>query len=388
MNLPKGFIASGVASGVKKNRPDLGLVLSEKDSVCAGFFTSNKVKAASLLLTKALISRPFHRAVIMNSGCANCLTGKAGLSDAGQITKEAARLMGIKQEKVLICSTGIIGKRLNKEKIMNSLPKLITSLSAGGLGKFSRSIMTTDTWPKIASRSFKVNGKQVKITGVAKGAGMISPNMATMLCVIMTDADISKSLLRKASRGAVYNSFNCVTVDGDMSTNDTVLVLANAAAKVKINANAASYKQFAKNLSAVALDLAKMIAKDGEGATKFIEISIKGAKTVEQAKKAAFEIANSNLVKTAIYGNDPNIGRVASACGASGIDVKQEKLDIYFNSIQAVKKGIARNVPKLRKIFKGKDIKIECNLNLGKKSQTVYTCDLSADYVKINAEYN
>jgi len=404
---PKGFIASGIASGVKKGKLDLGLIFSERKAVCAGFFTSNRIKAVPVLLSGSIIKGPVHRAVIINSGSANCLTGKKGLLDAKLILKRLAKLLSgsgalrlrsclrsIKESQVLICSTGPIGKRLDIKKILSGLPFLAEDLSRSGSHRIAQAIMTTDTRPKEFACSFKVENKEVRIGGVAKGAGMIAPNLvypermrgATTICVISTDANISKTTLKAATKCAVDNSFNSITVDGDMSTNDTFLCLANGASDVSIKPNTAAYKKFSQALNFVALNLAKMIVKDGEGATKFIEIKIAGAKTVAQAKRVAFGIAKSNLVKTAVYGGGSNIGRIASACGASEGGIRQNRLDIYVNGKKIIKGGIARSIKGSGNIFKKKNIEIECDLKLGKASHRVYTSDLSPKYVKINAE--
>ena len=265
---------------------------------------------------------------------------------------------------------------------------MVKSLSRSGSYKVAKAIMTTDTHPKEFACSFKAGEGKVKIGGIAKGAGMIAPNMATTICILTTDADISKTALKAAAKDGVEDSFNCITVDGDMSTNDTFLCLANGASGVKIKPGTPIYEKFRKALTFVALTLAKMIVKDGEGATKFIEIHITGAKTPTQAKDIAFGIANSNLVKCAIYGEDPNIGRVASSCGASDSQIKQDRLDIYFNGKKAVKNGTVCSVKNLRNIFRKTDIRIRCELNLGKASHKVFTSDLSPEYVRINAEYN
>lgn len=385
---PKDFIASAVASGVKGKRLDLALVYSKTKAVCAGFFTKNRVKAAPVLLCLSRAAKPFHKAVIINSGCANCLTGKRGLLDSVLVTNRLANLLGAKEEEVLMCSTGVIGKMLDVEKIILSLSLLVSGLSRNGSRKLAKAIMTTDTYPKELACSFKVKNKEVRIGGVAKGAGMIAPNMATTICIITTDADINKKALKTAAKNAVENSFNCITVDADTSTNDTFLCLANGASGVKIKPRTAAYKKFTEALQLVALTLAKMIVRDGEGATKFVQIEVEGAKTTEQAKRAAFGIANSNLVKTAIYGSDPNIGRIASACGAADAGIRQDRLDIYIGEKKVVRNGVAQPVEGIKDILKKTDIEIRCSLKLGKASHKVYTCDLSPEYIRINAEYS
>lgn len=384
---PKGFIASGIACGIKKNKPDLGLLFSLKKAVCVGFFTSNKVKAAPVLIGLSRIKKAFHRAVIINAGCANCLTGKRGISDSKLVAKETASILGVNEQEVIPCSTGSIGKSLEVKKIVSKLPALISRLSANGSYRMARAIMTTDTRPKEFACSLKIGNKEIKIGGVAKGAGMIHPDLATTICVISTDAEIKKQALKTIVNEAVENSFNRITVDGDMSTNDTLLCFANGASGIKVSQNTTLYNKFKDAVSFVALSLAKMVVKDGEGTTKFIEVEVKGAKTRAQAKKVAFGIANSNLVKTAIYGQDPNVGRIASACGAADKGIDQDKLDIYLNNKPGVEKGRVCNLRKIRHVFKKKNINIKCNLNIGKAAYNVFTSDLSPEYIGINAEY-
>lgn len=385
---PKGFLAFGVASGVKKKGLDLGLLYSKEKAACAAFFTTNKVKAAPVLLCIPRVKKPYHRAVIINSGCANCLTGKKGIQDADLICKKTAILLGVNKEEVLPCSTGVIGKHLDAKKIISKLPQLVKGLSAKGSETMVRAIMTTDTFPKEVACEVKIGKLKFKIGAITKGAGMISPKMATTLCVVTTDAAIDKKTLHLAAKEAVENSYNCITVDGDMSTNDTFICLANGASGVRIKPGTKAFMEFKEAIKFVALELAKMIVKDGEGASKFIEIDIIGAKTKQQARKIAFGVANSSLVKTAIYGEDPNIGRIASACGASDNKLKQEKLDIYLQGKQVVKNGAAFQTSGIRNIFKKDYIKIKCNLNSGKAWQKVFTTDLTPEYVRLNAEYS
>jgi glutamate N-acetyltransferase/amino-acid N-acetyltransferase len=299
---PLGFKQAAVNSGIKKKKLDLALIYSVKPANTCGLFTTNKFKAAPVLLCKSRLRARCHRAVIINSGNANCLTGKKGLDDARDITSWLALLLGIKKEEVLACSTGIIGKRLPVKKIIGALAGLVNGLSKDNFGIAARAIMTTDTVKKELSLGFKVGKKEVRLGGIAKGAGMIEPNLATMLSVITTDANISKGLLRAALKEAVDNSFNCVTVDGSMSTNDTVLAFANSASGVDVGSSRAVYKKFVACLSALCSSLAKMIAGDGEGATKFIGIEVKNAKDKADAKKVALAIANSPLFKTMCYG--------------------------------------------------------------------------------------
>ena len=371
-NLPKGFIASGLNCGLKKSgKADLALFCSEVPARAACLFTVNKIQAAPIPVSrKHLKASGSHQAIIVNSGNANCFTGSRGISDALGTAGAVADCLGIKTKSVLVSSTGIIGRPLKVDKIKKAIPKLVRSLSAGGIKQAKRAILTTDTSTKTASVKVKISGREVTICGVAKGSGMISPDMATMLGFIFTDADISKTILKKVLRAAVDQSFNCITVDGCMSTNDTVTMLANGLAGNPLINSDKKALLFKKGLSLVCLELAKMIVKDGEGASKFIQIKVTGAKTQGQAKGAALSIANSNLVKTAIYAANPNFGRIIAACGASGAELNQKKLKVKVSPL------------------KRKEVIIKVNLNQGSCSSIIYTSDLTPKYIKINAEYS
>ncbi|TAM41275.1 bifunctional glutamate N-acetyltransferase/amino-acid acetyltransferase ArgJ [bacterium] len=370
--LPAGFKANGVACGLKKSgNLDLALIYSELPAIACAKFTSNSIVAAPLIVCKKqLRSAKRFQAVLVNSGNANCFTGKAGIQDALACAGFAARELGITKNSVLLNSTGIIGKRLEVIKIKQAIPGLVSGLSAAGVHKFARAIMTTDTCSKEVTVSLKIGSKAVNICAIAKGAGMIAPNMATLLCFIMTDADISKAALNKALTCAVENSFNRITVDGCMSTNDTVAVLANGAAGNKQIAGGKNLRDFSGALGEACLELAKMVVKDAEGASKFIQIDVSGAKDQGEAKVAALSIANSVLFKTAVFGENPNFGRVAQAVGASGIKIKEGQLKIKLGSL------------------KGKQVKLKVDLSRGKAKTVVFTSDLTPEYVKINAEYN
>ena len=397
--LPKGFKAGGISAGIKRGgKPDLALIFSKKPAKAAALFTTNKIKAAHIkVCLKHLKNSNSFNALMINSGNANCFTGDKGMRDAEAIMAQLARKLNFKKDNILIASTGIIAKPLPVDKIKRAIPLLVGALSSKGLISALKAIMTTDTFPKIVTRRINIAGKNISICGFAKGAGMISPNMAcaehrrsaTMLCFILTDASINQQALKQALNSAVEDSFHCITVDGCMSTNDTVIALANGAAEnvlIDINPvrNIASAKWsnkisngvnknfnlFALTLKSICLELAKMIIKDAEGATKFIEIKVKGAKTTQEAKKAALAVANSNLFKTAIYGKNPNFGRIVQAVGASGIDVKEKALKIKLSPLNK------------------KNVFVEVDLNKGKACTKVYTSDLTPEYIKINAEYN
>ncbi|OGX24842.1 MAG: hypothetical protein A2787_02830 [Omnitrophica WOR_2 bacterium RIFCSPHIGHO2_01_FULL_48_9] len=370
-----GFKANGLSAGIKRSgKTDLALIFSEKSAVAAGVFTKNSVKAAPLVVSQAHLRDGQAQAIITNSGNANCFTGHFGYVYAKRTTKLIAKLLGIKETAVVVASTGIIGKPLPYTKIEKAAPALV-----GGLGKNTQhghkaamAILTTDLAVKEIAVQVSINGKKITLGGCAKGSGMIQPNMATMLAYIMTDAAISAPLLKAALKEAVEPTFNCITVDGCMSTNDMVVVLANGlAGNKKITTIGTAYKIFCAALTHVCLDLAKKIVLDGEGATKFLEINVVGAKTKGQARQAAFAVANSNLVKTAAFGSNPNWGRVAGAVGSLAIPAVNEKnLKIKFSP------------------FTKKNIDITVDLNYGKETATVYTCDLSYDYVKINGDYS
>lgn len=390
---PVGFKANGVWCGIKKNKNtlDLALIYSMVPCNCAGVFTNNRIKAAPVLVTKDRIKNGRAQAILVNSGNANCLSGKNSISDVNQTTYAVAKFLGINKKDVLSASTGIIGKKLPVDKIKNATPLLTRGLSKTGAHKAAAAIMTTDTFAKEEEVKFRIKSSTVTIGGMAKGSGMISPNLATMLCFLTTDAAIEKTALKKALKETADNSFNCITVDGETSTNDTVLILANGlAGNPVIKIGDKNYKLFYKALSSVCEKLAKKIVSDGEGATKFVEVTIKNAKSFAQAKTAAKRIANSPLVKTAIAGSDANWGRIAASVGASGAEFKPDKLDIYLGGIKALSNGgrTAASHNKLKKIFDKKYIRIDINLHNGKANSTVWTCDLTEDYIKINTRYS
>lgn len=371
---PTGFLANGLSAGIKRSgKPDLGLIVSTVPAVTSGVFTKNSIKAAPLVVTMKHIKKGTSRAVLVNSGNANCYTGAEGLKHAQSSTELIASLLcKVNTTDVLVTSTGIIGKPLAYDKIVNAAPELVKGLSDLGGESFAKSIMTTDLALKEIAVEIKFGGKTVKIGACAKGSGMIAPNMATMLGFITTDAAISLKMLKKALLQATERSFNSITVDGCMSTNDMVTLQANGLAGNKtITKEDADYKKFYQALEYVCIDLSKKIVLDGEGATKFLTINVLGAKSEAQGKTIALAIANSALVKTAAFGSNPNWGRVGAAVGALDIKgITEETMKISFSP------------------FDKKDIAIKVELKLGKAKATVYTCDLSYDYVKINGDYN
>jgi len=370
---PKGFLANGLSAGIKRSgKPDLGIIVSEHPSVTVGVFTKSSIKAAPLLVSMKHIKKGRIQAVLVNSGNANCYTGEVGLKYAQKSTKLVAELLGVGPADVLVASTGIIGKPLPFNKIVNAAPMLIKGLSYRGGGKFARAIMTTDLKVKETAVEIMIGGKKVSIGGCAKGSGMIEPNMATMLGFVTTDAAISHKMLKLALKRATQRSFNSITVDGCMSTNDMVTLQANGlAGNKKIVKEDGDFKKFYQALEWVCIDLAKKIVLDGEGATKFLTIDVKGAANETQAGKIAKAIANSALVKTAAFGSNPNWGRVGAAVGSLGISkINEHTMKITFSS------------------FDKKEIAIKVELALGSASARVYTCDFSYEYVRINGEYN
>lgn len=370
--LPLGFQAGAVPCGLKKSgKPDLALFYSQLPAKAACLFTSNKIQAAPIKVSKRhLAAQKEFRAIVVNSGNANAFTGKKGIVDANAIAGSLAAVLGIEKKSVLVGSTGIIGRRLEVSKIKRCLPELVSALSEQGINNAKRAIMTTDTFTKEITVRFAIGKQKVTLCGIAKGAGMIAPDLATMLVFIFTDADISAGALDRALREAAEGSFNCISVDGCMSTNDSVFLLANGASGCALIDNGKNFNLFSDALNKVCLELAKLIVRDAEGATKFIKIRVSRAKNYAQAKKAALAIANSVLFKTAIYGENPNFGRVVAAIGSSGAVCDEEKLKIDLG------------------LLSKEEVTVSVALNKGRSSAVVYTADLTPEYVKINAEYN
>lgn len=388
--LPRGFKVSGLNCGIKKSKKDLGLIYSQVPAKAVGFFTSNRIQGAPLKLTQQHLKNKKAQAIVVNSGNANCLTAARGLKNAVQMARLTGKELGIDKEQVLVASTGIIGRELPMDKITRGIPLLVKGLKAGSLSSFVKAIMTTDRSSKIVCLKLKVGASGLTLTGIAKGAGMIAPNLATMLAFVVTDAEIDYQALRKAFQKAVANSFNLISVDGDMSTNDTAVILANGlAGNSKITSNNKYFSQFAAALDFVCLELSKMIVAGGEGATKVIKVCVCGAKSFEKAKRVALKVANSNLVKTAVNGGDPNWGRILAAAGAADADISENKLDLYLGHKLVLRKGILvnNNYSLLRRLCKKKEVEIKIDLNRGKAQACVFSCDLSQEYVRLNARY-
>jgi glutamate N-acetyltransferase / amino-acid N-acetyltransferase len=388
--LVRGFKASVMEAGIKKRGGlDLALLFSEREASAAGVFTGNKVKAAPILLSQENIKKGRARAIVANSGNANACTGEAGLQSARFTTEGIARELGIGPEQVLVASTGVIGAPLNTERIGKAIPELVKGLSPEAVPRVVEAIMTTDSFPKLSVFEGKAGGKPYKVVGMAKGAGMIMPDMATMLCFIITDIAVDPTRLNEALVWGVARTFNRISVDGDMSTNDTVLVLANGAAG-NGNLSPEDFQGFRAGLTKVMDELSTMIVRDGEGATKLIRIAIKGAATPADALTAARTVANSALVKTAFYGSDPNWGRIMAALGRSGIRMREEGVTIWVDDVKIVEKGMGRGAePEARAAekMKGKEFSVTVDLHEGEFEDHITTCDLTHEYVTINADY-
>jgi glutamate N-acetyltransferase/amino-acid N-acetyltransferase len=387
---PKGFRFSVAQAEVKyKGRTDMALIYSEREAAAAATFTTNKVKAAPIWLGMKKIRSGKARAVVVNAGNANACTGWQGMRDAEETARLAGEALGVPAKHVYPSSTGVIGVRMPMRKVARGIKELTETIGSAKLKDVAQAIMTTDTFPKHFARKVKIGSKEGVIAGVAKGAGMIAPNMATMLCFLMTDIAVEPAALKAALRDAVEHSFNRITIDGDRSTNDTALIMANGAiGNNPITVDSRHFKAFAKALNDVTYELSRMIAKDGEGATKLIEVSVKGARSEAEAKRGALKVANSMLVKTAIYGQDPNWGRIMSSLGSSGIEVKEEMADVYLGGVCVFMRGNATGAEgEARRKLKKKEVAITIDLHLGKGKATVLTCDLTEGYIKENAEY-
>jgi glutamate N-acetyltransferase / amino-acid N-acetyltransferase len=387
-----GYKAWGIHCGIKKtDKKDLAIIYSDREASAVGVFTKNRVKAACVLLDAAKAKTGKGQAIIANSGCANACTGKRGFLDARETAEIAARELGIKSESVYVASTGVIGEFLPIPKIATGIGTAVGLLSATGWEQAAEAIMTTDIYPKLSVVQEEIGGKTVTVAGIAKGSGMIHPNMATMLCFIVTDANISAPMLKKSLLLSTEKSFNMITVDGDTSTNDMVLCLANGAAGNKKPAvGSKDGKKFQSCLDAVARSLAKQVVRDGEGATKFVEIEVRNARNPAEAKRAATAVAKSNLVKTALFGEDANWGRIMAALGSSGVEMDEHRTDIFIGKTKLVEKGLGQGKHADREAalaLKQREVQIAIDLHKGKSSSMVWTCDLSCEYVKINAAY-
>jgi glutamate N-acetyltransferase/amino-acid N-acetyltransferase len=386
----KGFKAAGIASGIKNHKnKDLGIIFSTVPASVVGVFTRNQIKAAPVLLDQLRIKSGLCRGVVANSGNANCCTGIKGMAHARVMSRTAAKALNVKEETFLVASTGVIGQPLPIEKIEAATPKLIQALSTEGFIDFAEAIMTTDSVPKISSRKGLIDSSPYSILAIAKGAGMIRPDMATMLCFICTDAKADNLFLQKTLTKSVNRSLNCITVDGDTSTNDTVLLLSNGRSGAVISTSD-HQREFTVLLDDLLMEMAVKLVKDGEGVNKLVKLYVKGATNQSDAKKVVDTIAHSPLVKTAFFGQDANWGRIMMAVGRSGAKIDPEKIDLYFDQIQLVDKSNYCGVDAEKKaaaILKKPEFVVTINLNMGIAKTWILTCDLSFDYVKINADY-
>ena len=387
---PEGFVCSAVPCGIKnpaKLRLDLGLIYSKVPAVTAAMFTTNKVKAAPVKLCQAHMRTNHIRAVIVNSGNANACTGPRGNKDAKTMAEVTAERLGLETSQVLVGSTGIIGLPMPIERITSKIPELVKSLGRGNGDAIARAIMTSDTKPKCVSISFRLGSKTVRIGAIAKGAGMISPSMGTMLCYVTTDANIGQTELRRCVKACVEQTFNRITIDGDTSTNDTIVVMANGlAGNRRIKAGGPQCQAFRAAMEWVLLQMARAIVSDGERVTKFVEVIVKGAATNTDARRVAETVANSLLVKCSWNGGDPNWGRIMHAIGYSKARIREDMIDIYFDGLIATRNGIAADTPgeQLRRVAARKEFTITIDLNLGQSGYNVYTSDLSQEYVDFN----
>ena len=389
---PQGFEASGIHCGIKKSGIlDLALLTSTVTGPIAGVFTKNRVAAAPVILDRRHLRQHRGRAIIVNSGNANACTGTQGLLAAQAMASAVAQGLSIPVNQVFVGSTGVIGRVLPIKLIKAGIPALIAQLSEKGGRRAAQAILTTDLRPKTIAVRATIGGRVVTVGGMAKGSGMIHPNMATMLAYLTTDAAIAPSALQRALKSAADQSFNCITVDGDTSTNDTVLCLANGLAKnAPIRHGTVHYRQFEQLLTQASQALALAICRDGEGVTKVVKIEVDGARTASAAKRVATTIATSNLVKTALFGEDANWGRVMGAIGRSGVLINPDKLTVRFDKVLMVKRGMGVGLvaeQKIAQVFKRREFTISVDLGQGQSRAHMWTTDLSYDYVRINASY-
>jgi glutamate N-acetyltransferase/amino-acid N-acetyltransferase len=387
---PKGFKSAGIHCGIKKMKKDLALIVSDFPATAAGIFTLNKVQAAPVIVCKEYLAKtPKFRAILCNSGNANACTGLQGYNDAITMSEATARVLGVSAREVFVSSTGVIGENLPMDKIISGIPQVYETLSDDDNLTAAEAILTTDTFIKSYSTTFEILGKQVSIGGISKGSGMIHPNMATMLAFLTTDAAIENTVLQTLLKNTCDKTFNRIVVDGDTSTNDMVLILANGASEVEISEGSNEYQIFENHLYELLKKLSIDIVKDGEGATKLVEITVEGALTETDAEKAARTVALSPLVKTAIHGEDANWGRILAAVGYSGINFNPDDFQIYINGIKILDKNykVMLSIPEANATLKSDKIFLDLKINAGIGSATVWTCDFSEEYVKINGSY-
>jgi len=387
-----GFLANGIHAGIKEApKKDLSLIYSTKPAAAAAVFTTNAFKAAPVLLDMERIRTGVAQAILTNSGNANAATGPEGYDDARATSAALSKKLNIQDDLVLVASTGVIGHRLPVNKIESGLDKLIEGLRPEGIGDAEDAIMTTDRFPKIAMRKGRIDDREITLCGMAKGAGMIEPHMATMLAYVMTDAHVDGVVLDRLFRKAIDKTFNAVSVDGCMSTNDTAIILANGAAgNPVIKSRSRSSQVFREMLLGVLSELSQAMVRDGEGATKVIRIDVQGARTRRDAQKIAYAIANSNLFKTACFGQDPNWGRIIAAAGSTGIPLPVDGVDVYFEDTAVFKqgRGVSADMKKLQQVMAQDELRVRVQLGMGAKSFSLHASDITYEYVKINAHYH
>lgn len=391
MKLPRGFVASGIRAGIRKKRPDLGLIVAEDGATAAAVFTQNRFQAAPVVLSKESLrkTRGHLRAVVVNAGCANAVTGKEGMNAARRVRERAAELLKCSQDEVFLASTGVIGVVLPDKKVREALPDAVYRLSSGGIDALSHAILTTDVGPKVVQATFLAGGRRGRIVGVAKGAGMIHPNMATMLAFVMTDAVASPDFLQQSLKEAVEGSFNSISVDGDTSTNDTVLLMASGKLGSEELEDGADAAAFRKALNQVCRTLSWMIVRDGEGATRVMELEVRGARSNRDAELAAHAVATSPLVKTALSNGDPNWGRIIAALGRSGARFPVKRVSLKVGPLLLVDGGapVPYREKEAAKIFSRERVPMLIELGSGPGTSRILFCDLGHDYVSLNADY-
>ncbi|MDR7415919.1 MAG: bifunctional glutamate N-acetyltransferase/amino-acid acetyltransferase ArgJ [Armatimonadota bacterium] len=384
---PHGFLAAGVHCGIKQQRRDLALLYSEVPASAAGLFTTNRVKAAPVRYCEETLSGGVAQAIVVNSGNANACTGPQGLRDAYEMAEITARALGIPRSHVLVCSTGVIGVPLPMEAIRRGIPQAVRALERSGEAA-AEAILTTDAFPKRAAAQVRLPEGVVTVGGIAKGAGMIHPQLATTLCFLTTDARISPGRLREALRGAAEVSFNRITVDGDTSTNDSLIVLANGQSGIAAEEGEA-YRRFCAALTAVAEELAKMVVRDGEGATRLVRVEVTGALDEAEARRAAYTVATSLLVKTMLHGGEPNWGRVLAAVGRAGVALEESRTRVWFGPVLVVQDGVG--IPEAlgqgAQALRDSEVTLRVDLGVGSGRWWVWTCDLSEEYVRLNGAY-
>ena len=392
VTFPKGFQAAGVKAGIKKSgNLDVAVIYTEKEAAAAGTFTKNAVAAAPVHVSKKVVATHAAHAIVANAGCANACTGAQGEKDAAAMQQIAANALGCAPDDVIVGSTGIIGQLLPMDKVEQGIKAAVKELSVDGSMDAGNAIITTDTYSKAGATSVTIGGKEVRFGIIAKGSGMIRPDMATVLCFITTDADIDGVLLQEALSEVIEHSLNMISIDGDMSTNDMAIVLANGAAgNPKITEKNADYEMFKETLLVLCQGISEKIAADGEGATKFITVHVKGAKSFSDAKTVGMSVANSPLVKTAFFGEDPNWGRVICAVGYAGVPMDPNHTTVKFGGIPVYADGVGTSydADALRTVMTAHDIVVEIDLKDGDSEAKVWTCDFSYEYVKINGEYH